>query len=171
MNADEALERLLEGNKRFVFGKSEASPERPIIERWKLGKAQHPFAVILTCSDSRLAPEILFDEWLGDLFVIRTAGHVVDSAVLGSIAYAIEHLHCELVMVLGHENCGAVSAAVEGGEHSEPIEALISAIEPMGTVERTVKHHARVTAEKLAQQFPETKFVPARYDLDTGKVR
>src|SRR3954451_10886779 len=113
LSADQALSRLLAGNERFVAHK-ERHPDESAGRRRELVSGQHPFAVILGCSDSRVAPELLFDEGLGDLFVIRVAGNIVDDDILASIEYAVEHLGTKLVVVLGHEKCGAVSAAVSG---------------------------------------------------------
>jgi carbonic anhydrase len=149
---------------------------------------QHPFAVILGCADSRVSPELLFDQGLGDLFVIRVAGNIADDAVLGSIEYAVEHLGTRLVVVLGHEKCGAVSAAVEGGEAAGHLKALVAAIRP--SVESTAgdpgdKVHNCVVANALrvARQLRESqpvlkeyvekkglKVVAADYALDTSKV-
>src|SRR5262245_55029979 len=98
--------------------------------RTELAKAQHPFATVLTCSASRVAPEAVFDRTLGDLFVVRVAGNVSDDHVLGSIEYAAEHLHVPLLVVMGHERCGAVSAAVAGGEVPGHVESLVKSIEP-----------------------------------------
>src|SRR5262249_21918335 len=109
----QALERLKAGNDRFSDDKT---GERKIGKdrREELAKGQHPFAVILTCADSRVAPELVFDTGLGDLFVLRVAGNVTDPAVIGSIEYAVEHLHAPLIVVMGHEACGAVKAALGG---------------------------------------------------------
>lgn len=122
------LVRLLAGNVRFVSGKS--LPKDYLAERPTLVASQHPYAVVLACADSRLSPEILFDESLGKLFVVRTAGHVVDPVALGSIEYAIEHLHINLLFVLGHESCGAVKATIGGGEAPPNIKALLRRIRP-----------------------------------------
>lgn len=108
-----ALQRLKDGNDRFAAdmpAKRDVGKNR----REELAKGQHPFAIVLTCADSRVAPELLFDTGLGDLFVLRVAGNIADPAVVGSIEYAVEHLHVPLIIVLGHENCGAVAAAVDG---------------------------------------------------------
>src|SRR5262245_40561826 len=113
LSAEQALARLLAGNARFVAHR-ERHPDITVRRRRALVSSQHPFAVILGCADSRVSPELLFDEGLGDLFVIRVAGNVVDDVVLGSIEYAVEHLGTKLIVVLGHEKCGAVSAAVAG---------------------------------------------------------
>jgi carbonic anhydrase len=91
---------------------------------------QHPFAVILTCSDSRVPPEVIFDQGIGDLFVIRNAGNIVDDVVIGSIEYAVEHLHTPLVIVLGHQQCGAVTAALKGGKATGHIASVIEKILP-----------------------------------------
>ena len=101
---------LLAGNKRFVAGSSE-HPNQDAARRTEVAPGQNPFAVLFGCSDSRLAAEIIFDRGLGDLFVVRTAGHVMGPEVLGSIEYGVSVLGCPLVVVLGHDSCGAVAAA------------------------------------------------------------
>lgn len=138
VDASSAIARLKAGNERF---RSEhlGHPRRGLRRVSEVEGAQHPFAVIVSCADSRVPPEIIFDEGLGDLFVIREAGHVADAATLGSIEYAVEHLHTRLVVVLGHEHCGAVTAAaqaVTGSSHPEGhIVSLIDHIRP--AVEKT----------------------------------
>ena len=107
---EEAMEKLIDGNDRFVQGKS-IHPHESADYRESLAKEQHPFATVLTCSDSRVTPVLIFDQGIGDLFVIRVAGNVIDEDVAGSIEYAVDHLGAKLLVVLGHENCGAVSAA------------------------------------------------------------
>ena len=186
-SADKALARLMMGNQRYVRHK-EQHPDQSLARRKELEAGQHPFAVVLSCSDSRVPPELLFDEGLGDLFVIRVAGNVVDDAVLGSIEYAVEHLGTKLVMVLGHEKCGAVSAAVEAGTGTGHIKALVTAIRP--SVEASAKepgdriHNCVIAnARRVAQQVRESepvlkdavakhlvKVVAADYALDSGKV-
>src|ERR1051325_7046902 len=106
----EAIAKLKEGNARYV-SESLQHPDESKDRRTELAKSQHPFAVIVGCSDSRVPSEIVFDQGLGDLFVIRLAGHVISDEALGSIEYAIEHLNTRLVVVLGHQRCGAVQAA------------------------------------------------------------
>ncbi|WP_197288342.1 carbonic anhydrase [Nocardia sp. NRRL S-836] len=106
----EAFELLLSGNQRFVAGEPE-HPNQDATRRAEIAPAQRPFAVLFGCSDSRLAAEIIFDRGLGDLFVVRTAGHVVGAEVLGSVEYGTDVLDCPLVVVLGHDACGAVAAA------------------------------------------------------------
>ncbi len=117
MTVQETLATLLAGNERFVAGAPE-HPNQDAARRAEIAPAQTPFAVLFGCSDSRLAAEIIFDRGLGDLFVVRTAGHVVGTEVLGSIEYGVSVLECPLVVVLGHDACGAVAAtreAVDGG--------------------------------------------------------
>ncbi|GIU55291.1 MULTISPECIES: carbonic anhydrase [Arthrobacter] len=113
-----AWQRLREGNKRFVAGTS-SHPNQDASRRSSLVENQHPFAVIFGCADSRLAAEIIFDLGLGDAFVVRTAGQVIDDAVLGSLEYSVSELDVPLIVVLGHDSCGAVTAtknAVETGQ-------------------------------------------------------
>lgn len=125
---DDPLTGLLHGNERFVKGQLQTRDY--LAERPRLTPAQQPYAIVLTCADSHVAPEIVFDESLGKLFVVRTAGHVVDPVALGSIEYAVEHLHVKLLFVLGHESCGAVKAAISGGEAPSNLRALLSRIRP-----------------------------------------
>ncbi len=114
MTADQALNALMEGNARFVSG-NVCHPNQNDESLAKAVSGQQPFAVIVSCSDSRAPPEILFDQGIGDIFVVRTAGEVMDNATIGTIEYAVEHLHVPLIVVLGHDDCGAVKAAIEGG--------------------------------------------------------
>lgn len=121
--------RLLEGNRRFVAGRPAA--QDLLRRRAELAAGQHPEAVVLGCSDSRVPPEAVFDRGLGDLFVVRTAGHVADEVALGSIEYAVEHLGARVVVVLGHERCGAVAAAAAGGHDLGPnLAAVVGRIAP-----------------------------------------
>ncbi|MBL7254182.1 carbonic anhydrase [Paractinoplanes lichenicola] len=105
-----AWEKLLEGNRRWLEDRSTGAGNRGAVRRAELSQSQAPFALVVGCSDSRVPAEILFDQGLGDLFVVRTAGHVVDAATLGSVEYAVAHLGVSLIVVLGHEGCGAVAA-------------------------------------------------------------
>jgi carbonic anhydrase len=186
LSADEALSKLMAGNQRYVKHKA-LHPDESLARRKELVGGQNPFAVILGCADSRVPPELLFDEGLGDLFVIRVAGNIVDDAVLGSVEYSIEHLGTKLIVVLGHEKCGAVSAAVEGGEAAGHLKALVAAIQP--SVQETANeagdkiHNCVIAnARRVARQIRESeplkeyvdgkgvKVVAADYLLDTGKV-
>ena len=189
VGADEALSRLLNGDKRFVAGKSEEPTGAALVERrHALAKDQKPFAVILGCSDSRVPPELIFDVTLGDIFVVRTAGEVVDAIVLGSLEYAIEHLGTKLIVVLGHERCGAVTAAVSGATDTGDIPDVLKAISPAveetkgqsgDAIENAVRANARDIAKRLQSSGPiiaprvqsgEVKIVAAYYSLDTGQV-
>src|SRR6185312_3187221 len=114
----EAWRKLREGNERFITG-STNHPNQDASRRSALVNTQHPFAVIFGCSDSRLAAEIIFDVGLGDVFVVRTAGHVPDDAALGSLEYSVALLHVPLIVVLGHDSCGAVTATMESFESGE----------------------------------------------------
>jgi len=128
INAEEALQRIKEGNKRFVSGKYAERNIGPERRKDLYENGQKPFAIIVTCSDSRVAPEHIFDQGLGDLFVIRVAGNVINDVVMGSVEYAAEHLGVQLVVIMGHEKCGAVAAAVEGGEAGGFIGSIINKI-------------------------------------------
>jgi carbonic anhydrase len=138
MNAVHALKKLIDGNERYVTERY-AIIDVGLEKREELAEGQQPFAVIVGCSDSRVPPEIVFDQGLGSLFVVRTAGEVVDDVVLGSVEYAIEHLNVRLVVVLGHEDCGAVQAAVEGGHELGHISVIIEAIEPAVEIAKNQK--------------------------------
>ena len=151
-SADEALQLLKEGNARFTKGKLSTKSNYPKI-RATLSTGQQPFAIVLCCADSRVAPEIYFDMKLGDIFVIRNAGNVVDDVVLGSIEYGAEHLGSPLVVVLGHTSCGAVTAAVQGGKVPKNAKAMAKQIKE----DEIIKHC-------------KTKVVAAVYDIETGEV-
>jgi carbonic anhydrase len=129
----QAWAELVAGNARFVSGEVE-HPSQGVDRRAQVSNEQHPFAVLFGCSDSRVAAEIIFDRGLGDMFVVRTAGHVVDTTVIGSIEYGIEVLHAPLVVVLGHDSCGAVAAArqalVTGEMPSGMIRAVVDRVIP-----------------------------------------
>ena len=180
----EALARLLEGNRRYMRSKA-AHPRQGNTRRHALAKGQHPFATIFGCVDSRVPPEVIFDQGLGDLFVIRTAGQVIDDAVLGSIEYGVEHIGMPLVVVLGHEGCGAVGAtidAVKSGAKVPPhIDYLVRGIRPavVATKNRSgdhldnaVRENARLVAAALRRNeiIAHARVVAARYDLDRGRV-
>lgn len=127
---DEAYQKILDGNKRFVSG-SLAVKDVGDAKRKELTSGQRPFAIVVTCSDSRVAPEIVFDQGLGDIFVVRVAGNVFDPVTLGSVEYAAEHLHAPLLVLMGHDKCGAVSAALDAkGEPEGNIGAIVKKILP-----------------------------------------
>ena len=191
VSPDDALKMLLDGNARYVAAKAE-HPAQSAERRMEVAKGQHPFAAILGCADSRVPPELLFDRGLGDLFVVRVAGNIADDAAIGSIEYAVEHLHAPLVMVLGHEKCGAVQAAVDTfdqmGEAPGHLGALTKPIQPAVAQAKTrggdlldaaiIANVANVTAQlKMSEPLlahmlhdEQINVVGARYDLDTGEV-
>lgn len=127
--ADMFIEKLRAGNRRFVTG-SRLYPNQSPAHRQALAAGQNPFAAILGCADSRVPPEIIFDQGLGDLFTVRVAGNIVDNASLGSLEYAVQHLSVPLVVVLGHSSCGAVQAAMASSPSQGRIASLVAAIQP-----------------------------------------
>jgi carbonic anhydrase len=194
LTPDAALAKLMAGNARYVAQRS-THPHLDAARRRELRSGQSPFAVIVACSDSRVGPELIFDQGLGDLFVIRVAGNVVDDAGLGSIEYAVIHLGAPLIMVLGHQNCGAVKAtldALEGHGSEEDRDTKISALAelitpavkavPEGSPDRlnaAVLENARRSAASIVKDSPAVRerlragrlsVVSARYSLDDGKV-
>ncbi|MBV8235919.1 MAG: carbonic anhydrase [Acidimicrobiia bacterium] len=182
MTAEQALTRLLEGNERFRSGRP-AAPNRDGRRRADQAGDQTPFAVVLGCADSRVPPEIVFDQGLGDLFVVRVAGNTAaDHMTLGSIEFGVRVLQCPLVLVLGHEKCGAVQAAVSARTEEAPpgghLGALIGPILPVVPAGRdrdrdldaAVMANVRVQVTHLAEEFPGTRVVGARYALVSGRV-
>ena len=192
MSPDEALEKLKEGNKKFVAD-TEACTANLAKRRHDVAKSQAPWAIVLTCSDSRVVPELIFGGvTLGELFVARNAGNVVDADVLGTIEYGAEHLHAPLVVVMGHKRCGAVSAACEevskGTKLGGSIGKMIQPILPVALaqtergetfIDLTVHANAVNGAERVLAESEiiahlvhegKVKVVSAYYDLDTGKV-
>lgn len=183
----EPLKKLMDGNKRYLDIKY-AHPHQTKYRRDLIAKGQHPFAIVLSCSDSQVPPEVIFDRGLGDLFVVRVAGNIADDAVIGSIEYAAEHLHVPLLMVLGHERCGAVDATVKGGKIPGHISSLTKAIgpavervkgKPGDPVDSAVRANVEMVVEQLKTSKPilaelihegKLKVAGARYDLDTGVV-
>ena len=206
----EAISRLKEGNGRYTSGNQQhphqSGDERGRMaansyenlgmtaaeaakRREELAKSQHPFAIVVGCADSRVPPEIVFDQGLGDLFVLRVAGNVIDDHSLGSIEYAVDHLAVRLIVVLGHQRCGAVKAAKEtiaaNGKAPGHIESLVTAIRPAveatvkGDLEATVEANVKNVVQALRSSTPvlkpkvdsgELKVVGANYSLDTGSV-
>lgn len=130
LNAQKAMQLLKEGNERFRSAGLQSKDVSSQRRQELLSKGQKPFAVILSCSDSRVPPEVIFDQALGDIFIIRVAGNVVSPIELGSIEYGTEHLHVPLLVIMGHDNCGAVKATVDGGEAPGCIGAIVEMIKP-----------------------------------------
>lgn len=192
MSPAQAWRRLVEGNERFVSGDAR-HPNQGASRRSELVDTQNPFAVIFGCSDSRLAAEIIFDLGLGDAFVVRTAGHVLDDAVLGSLEYSVSVLNVPLIVVLGHDNCGAVTAtkaAVETGEMPPRfIRDLVERITPSvltslreakTEVNDMVIEHVRQSVDRLlessqvvsaAVKDSSTAVIGVAYQLDEGRAQ
>jgi carbonic anhydrase len=189
VSAEEALKRLAAGNERYATAKL-THPDQSGERREAVAKGQRPFAAVLGCADSRVPPELLFDQGLGDLFVVRIAGNIADDSGLGSLEYAVEHLGVRLILVLGHERCGAVQAALAGGEAPGHLGALVRPIQaaiarapaaPAASgdpVDRAVDVNiqavvAQVRSSPLLAHVAHEKKLQvrgARYDLDTGRV-
>jgi carbonic anhydrase len=185
VDAETALGKLKEGNARFVSSK-DSSTKPTAAKRAETGQSQHPFAIILGCADSRVPPEIVFDQNIGDLFVVRTAGNLVDDHALGSIEYAVEHLGARLIVVLGHERCGAVTAALASDTAPGHVESLVRDIQPAvkatkgkegDVLDLTIAENARLMAArihsdaKLGDLAKDLRVMSATYDLDTGEVK
>jgi carbonic anhydrase len=182
------LSDLLDGNRRYLSGAS-LHPRQSAYRRAEISGGQQPFAAILTCSDSRVPPEIIFDCGLGDLFVIRVAGNVVDDVVLGSLEYAVESLGVRLIIVLGHTRCGAVAAAVQGGQLHGHMSSLTERIRPAveratafgaNRVDAVVSANIEGVVKQLRTAQPilarlvaqgSLQIIGARYELETGQVK
>lgn len=192
LSPDEAMKRLKDGNARFVAD-ADACATNLSKRRQELAKGQSPWAIVLTCSDSRVTPELIFGGvTLGELFVARNAGNVLDTDVLGTLEYGAEHLHSPLIVVMGHKRCGAVSAACDvvtkGAELEGSIAKMVQPILPVAIaaqhdggdlVDVTVRHNAEHGAKRVVEESPiiaklveegKVKVVPAYYDLDSGAV-
>ena len=188
ISAKEALQQLKLGNQHFQKMKL-LHPDQNVKRRESLIKSQHPFAVILTCSDSRVPPSIIFDQGLGDLFEIRNAGNVLDKHVIGSIEYAVVHLGVKLVIIMGHEDCGAVTATLNNVQESDFISSLTDSIKPAldlynknpkgDKLVSTIKNNAilnqqlLIKSDSIIQDYIKNKglkIIPAYYHLDSGKV-
>jgi carbonic anhydrase len=186
--AEETWHELLDGNHRFCDGRM--TQYRVRSQRESLVTGQRPKAIIIGCSDSRVPPELVFDQSLGDLFVVRAAGNVVDAIALGSVEYAVEHLGTRLVIVLGHDRCGAVQAACSGGAAgSQNLDAILAELKPSvmecsknsgaALIRDVVEKNALRTANALmyrsallrrASAAGDLQIIAARYDLLTGEV-
>jgi len=185
MTSQEAKTHLIKGNKRFVAGKPRHTSVSPKIRATLYEKGQNPYATIIGCSDSRVPLEIVFDAGPGELFVIRTAGNVVNILEMGSLEYGVLHLKTPLIVVLGHQNCGAVRAAIDGGNHSPAIQTLLEEIIPVvprtptdNPYEICENENIRRTVSKIAANQRIAKLITdgvvqlaaAKYSLETGIV-
>lgn len=188
---DESLQKLMDGNKRFVSDKLSAK-QACDIKRKELTTGQKPFAIVLTCSDSRVPPELIFDQFLGDIFVVRVAGNIVDPIELGSIEYAAEHLNSPLLFILGHSKCGAVKATLEAkGKPEGNIGAIVKKIQPAaaaakkkgGTADQVLDTAIQENVKNVYGDIMKKssiishlakegklKIAAGEYMLDTGKV-
>jgi carbonic anhydrase len=185
------IAKLMAGNKRFLEEKSihPHQNKKSVLENQN---SQHPFAVIITCSDSRVAPEILFDQGIGDLFVIRNAGNLISDIDMGSIEYAVEHLHAKLIVVLGHAECGAIKAYIgdknnDYKKHHNHIDDIVETIANeqeekqeeklhkkeknlLGCINANIEHSTKTIASSPIIKEHKTKTVAMRYDVHTGKI-
>jgi carbonic anhydrase len=188
-SADALWADLLAGNKRFVAGKPRA---RALVAlRRQLASGQSPHVIVLGCSDSRVPPEVIFDQTLGDLFVVRTAGNVADPVALGSMEYAVDHAHSTVLVVLGHQKCGAVTAACSGEKMpSRNLDAIAEKINPAVTqaktyakaddlIESAIRENVHQSAKDVlanseilreAVKSGKLKVIEAEYMFDSGKV-
>ncbi len=185
MNSNTALNRLIEGNTRFVEDKLEGKL-KDSERRNSLTSGQEPYAIVLSCADSRVVPELAFDTGLGELFVVRVAGNIANTSSMASIEYAVAHCGSKLIVVLGHQSCGAVTAAVNGGDNGYNLNHLLAHITPaieasdkQATISDVIKTNAKLTLKELTNRSSiigdavskgDVKIVPAYYNLDTGKV-
>src|SRR6266516_1493456 len=184
----EAIAKLKEGNARYTSGNLQ-HPGQTTERRAELTKSQHPFAIILSCSDSRVPPEIVFDQGLGDLFIVRVAGNVLNDEGLGSIEYGVEILGARFIVVLGHQSCGAVDAAMKTvaakGNAPGHIQSLVTAIKPVvdstpkGDLDTTIKANVKHVVDALRLSTPilkarvdsgDVQVIGGYYGLDTGVV-
>ena len=184
---DSAVAELKTGNAHHVRHQYQ-HPHETLARQRELVAGQHPRAEILSCADSRVPPEIIFDQGLGDLFVVRVAGNVATDTEIGSLEYGAEHLHIPLLVVLGHESCGAVTAAVQGGNPEGHIAALISLIKPAvdkshgmpgDPVANAVRANVQMVVQQLRTSTPvlselishgKLKIIGGVYSLETGEV-
>lgn len=184
---DEALRRLLDGNRRYVYSNA-GHPNQSAVYRLLIAREPQPFAVILGCADARVPPEIVFDQGLGDLFVVRVAGNVIDDFVLGSLEYAVERYHAPLLVVLGHEHCGAVMAALADDAGTGHIAKVLAALQPAVAIARrqtgdpldnAIVANVKAVMSQVSAAEPliaarvrsgDLRVVGARYAVNTGMV-
>ncbi len=185
MTTQDIVNRLEGGNSRFTSDNLERKLQDSQ-RRDALTGGQQPFAIVLSCADSRVVPELAFDAGLGELFVVRVAGNVANSSSIASIEYAVAHLGCQVIVVLGHQACGAVTAAVQGGDNGYNLNHLLSHITPAiaasgegASIADVIKKNAQINAEELknrssiigsAVEKGALQIIPAYYHLDSGKV-
>jgi carbonic anhydrase len=186
MSPDDAIKMLMDGNERFVL-KKRTNPHQDMARLTEVAKGQHPFASVLSCADSRVPVEIIFDQGLGDIFVVRNAGNIVTPEETGSLEFGSLVLGTKVLMILGHKSCGAVMATLKGGEFPGQIGSIVAAIQPAvsrikgqagdelenATKANVVLEIERITASPVISKLIEEgklKVIGGVYDLDTGKV-
>jgi carbonic anhydrase len=185
MTKQEIIDKLKAGNQRFVENNLER-PHQDGARREETTGGQSPYAIVLSCADSRVVPELAFDTGMGDLFVVRVAGNVANTSSLASMEYAVAHLHTSIIVVLGHQSCGAVTAAVQGGDNGPNLNHLLEHIQPAidhasdaQNVDEVIHVNAELTSKTIvdnsaiiaqAVQEGKVQIVPAYYHLDSGVV-
>ncbi len=185
ISAKEALKKLLEGNKRFVSGNLE-HPNRCNVRRGELLTGQTPFVAILGCSDSRTPVEILFDQGIGDIFVVRVAGNILAEEVIGSLAYAVNELDVNLIVVMGHDHCGTITSALKDDNSCIYVKSLIDKIKPLISSHNTLEDLEKITKRNVENVVNQLKnlnivfnnkisdnkleIIGSYYDLETGVV-
>jgi carbonic anhydrase len=185
MNIEEIIDRLKSGNQNFVADKLDGKLQ-DTDRRTELTKGQEPHTIVLSCADSRVVPELIFDAGLGELFVVRVAGNVANTSSLASIEYAVAHCKSKVIVVLGHESCGAVTAAVNGGDNGYNLNHLLAHIAPAlaasedgAAISDVVKTNAQLNALELVSRSEivsnaanngSIKIVSAYYHLSSGEV-
>ncbi|MFT5723415.1 MAG: carbonic anhydrase [Bacteroidia bacterium] len=185
MNISEIKQRLIAGNERFASDKLDGKLQDGN-RRADLVSGQQPNTIVLSCADSRVVPELAFDAGLGELFVVRVAGNIANSSSIASIEYAVAHVGSKVIVVLGHQSCGAVTAAINGGDNGYNLNHLLGHITPAldasetgASVNDVVKKNAELTAKELVDRSNiiraavangDVEIVPAYYNLDTGRV-
>ncbi len=183
MNIDNIKQRLIEGNNQYIQDKESLLSDKSL--RISLKDGQNPFAIILSCADSRVVPEMIFDCNIGELFVVRVAGNIANISSIASIEYAVANIGCQVIIVLGHESCGAVTATIKGGDNGVNLNHLCSHIEPAvissnsSEVNDVVKVNAKINAIQLVKNSNilkaavtdnKLKVFPAYYHLKEGNV-
>lgn len=185
MEISKTLDRLKDGNARFVADKLDGKLQDSS-RRDALTAGQQPYAIVLSCADSRVVPELAFDAGLGELFVVRVAGNIANTSSIASMEYAVAHCGSKVIVVLGHQSCGAVTAAVHGGDNGHNLNHLLAHITPAiaasgedADVTTVIKENARLTVKELLSRSSiigdavakgDVKIAPAYYNLDSGKV-
>lgn len=184
-SAPKALRRLKQGNRRYVDDKAK-HPRQDSAARERWVETQEPHALVLTCADSRVIPELIFDVGLSEIFTVRVAGNVANTCSLASIEYAVAHLGINLIVVLGHQNCGAVKAALAGGDNGHNLNMLLAHLLPAVTglcedydddtkLRKAVERNAQLTAKAIWSRSPiisdvAPTILPAYYNLASGSV-